>query len=414
MRQKADSEQIRRQNRGLVLETLRREGRLARVELGRATGLSPATITSISADLIEEQIIRLSDEDMQDHVKSGPGRPLIRLEINADAALVLAVKISIDEVDFAVADYKGTILNRSVINLPTFDADPSRFGDQLLEEATAYLRQNDIPRQRIRHIGVAVQGIADMNQGTIVWSPAFRARNISIAAPLAQAFGTSCSIANDANMIAQSMLGRELARFGGTAAVVYVGPGIGMGLIIGGSIYSGDSGSAAEFGHMNHVPEGPICRCGRRGCVEAYAANYGIYRAATGSIEADAPHSAVADHVMAGLERDARAGHQPALKAFQDAGRALGFGIARVTALLSPEKIFFAGPGTRAFSLMEKDLQEGLESGLVADLRRELVLEVIEWNQDRIIGGIVAGALRHLDRDVFSRPGAARFLDAAQ
>ena len=411
---KADSEQIRRQNRGLVLATLRRDGRLARVELGRATGLSPATITSISSDLIEEQIVRASEEDLQQLAKIGPGRPLVRLELNPDAALVLAIKISIDEIDFALSDFSGTVLDRSVVHIATFEAEGERFGQHIAKEAAAYLEKAGIDRKRLRHIGVAVQGFADMNQGTIVWSPAFKARNIPIAAPLFQAFGVTCSFANDANMIAQFLLSGELARFSGTAAVVYVGPGIGMGLIIGGSIYGGSRGSAAEFGHMNHMPHGPLCRCGQQGCIEAYAANYGIHRAATGLESAEAPHTAVPDSAMRRIEDEARAGQPAARKAFRDAGLALGFGVARVVALLSPEKIVFAGPGTRAFPLMEEAIHEGLNEGLVADLRSGLEIEVAAWNRDMIVDGIVSGALRYLDREVFSRPGSAYVLQAAQ
>lgn len=414
LRVKADSEQIRRLNRGLVLETLRRQGRLARVELGRATGLSPATITSISGDLIGEQIVRLAEEDVQEQAKSGPGRPLVRLELNPDAAVVLAVKISIDELDFAVADFAGNVLNRTPVHLPTFEAEALNFGRRIAQEAASYLEKAAIDRRRLRHIGVAVQGFADMNQGSIVWSPAFRARNIPIAGPLVETFGVSCSVGNDANMIAQSLLSTELSRFGGTAAVIYVGPGVGMGLIIGGSIYGGSSGSAAEFGHMNHQPHGPICRCGQHGCIEAYAASYGIYRAATGDENADAPHTAVPDNAMLELENAAKAGEAKAVKAFRGAGLALGFGIARVMALLSPEKVIIAGPGTRALPLMEDAIHEGIEEGLVADLRQGVEIETTVWNWDMIIAGIVSGALRHLDREIFSRAGGAQFVEAAQ
>jgi hypothetical protein len=85
-----------------------------------------------------------------------------------------------------------------------------------------------------------------------------------------------------------------------------------------------------------------------------------------------------------------------------------------VVALLSPEKIFIAGPGTRAFPLMAAALHGGFEEGLIADLRQDLDFEVTPWNRDMIVAGIVSGALRHLDREVFSRPGNAQVLQAAQ
>ena len=119
-----------------------------------------------------------------------------------------------------------------------------------------------------------------------MWSPAFRARNIPVVAPVQSALGISCTIANDANMMAE---GLDPQRQTGTAAVVFMGYGVGMGLIINGSVYHGPTGAAAEFGHMNHLPHGALCRCGRRGCVEAYAADYGILRNASGEPDSRPP-----------------------------------------------------------------------------------------------------------------------------
>ena len=73
------------------------------------------------------------------------------------------------------------------------------------------------------------------------------------------------------------------------AAVVFIGYGVGMGLILNGQVYHGPTGAAAEFGHMNHLPGGPLCRCGRRGCVEAYAADYSILRWASGHADRQLP-----------------------------------------------------------------------------------------------------------------------------
>jgi predicted NBD/HSP70 family sugar kinase len=89
-----------------------------------------------------------------------------------------------------------------------------------------------------------------------------------------KASGIPCSIANNANMIAEALLGMDRNKYSGTTAVVFMGHGIGLGLILNGSVYSGATGRAAEFGHMNHLPDGPLCRCGRHGCLEAFSADW--------------------------------------------------------------------------------------------------------------------------------------------
>ena len=112
MGEKADSDLVRRQNRFLLLAALRLNGPMARVELGRHTGLSPASITSISSQLIADGIL----EEVEDHhdpaVPMRRGRPLTQLDINPKSAHVVAVKISIDGIELALADSRGTVLSR--------------------------------------------------------------------------------------------------------------------------------------------------------------------------------------------------------------------------------------------------------------------------------------------------------------
>jgi predicted NBD/HSP70 family sugar kinase len=405
VRVKADSDQVRRQNRSLVLEALRHEGPQARIELGRLTRLSPATITAITGDLIAERLIRLAPDAEGDEPASR-GRPMVRLELDADAGLVLAIRISIDQILFVVADFAGRIRHRAAVHTATFDLGARAFGARLVKETRKVIRDSGLAVARLRQISIAVQGIADSNRGEIVWSPAFSAQNIPVTAPLEEGFGIDTVVSNDANMIAQGLLGRDPKTYGGTAAIAYLGYGVGMGLIVNGAVYFGPDGQAAEFGHMNHMPGGPLCRCGRRGCLEAYAADYAIYRKAHGGDESAEPsHSAVPEEDMRALEKAAAEGDAAAREAFAQAGRALGFGLARVIALINPRAIALAGPGTRAYPLMQEAMERGLADALVEELRRDIVFHVIGWNQDMITDGIIAGALRHLDRNIFARSG---------
>ena len=113
MREKADSDLVRRQNRLLLMEALRQHGAMARVEMGRHTGLSPASITSISSQLIADGIL---EEDTAPHVPSEGshrrGRPTTQIDFNPKNANVVAVKVSIDGLELALADGRGAILAR--------------------------------------------------------------------------------------------------------------------------------------------------------------------------------------------------------------------------------------------------------------------------------------------------------------
>ena len=95
MGEKADTELVRRQNRFLVLEALRQNGTLARIDLGRHTGLSPATVTSITAQLIAEGVLQELDHQLPPTKPVKRGRPLTQIGLTPKSAYVVAVKISI-------------------------------------------------------------------------------------------------------------------------------------------------------------------------------------------------------------------------------------------------------------------------------------------------------------------------------
>ena len=404
MREKADSDLVRRQNRLLLLEALRQHGSLARVEMGRHTGLSPASITSISSQLIGDGILQeVADAH---HHPEGPqrrGRPLIQLDINPRSANVVAVKVSIDGIELALADGRGAILQRRRSRTSTYDADPRAFGDLIASEINALLAKARIASARVARIGIAVQGVADSTAGTVVWSPAFRTRNIGVSAAVQDRLGIPCNVANDANLIAEGLISTDRERYGGNAAVVFIGYGVGMGLILNGQVYHGPTGAAAEFGHMNHLPGGPLCRCGRRGCVEAYAADYSLLRWASGEAETQPPSfNAIPEEHMLALEEAALRGEPRAVEAYAKAGEALGFGLARIIAILTPSHIVLTGPGTRAMQLIEPNLRRAIEAGVVDELRRNVEIETVPIDTDMIIKGTVDRALRHVDREIFA------------
>jgi predicted NBD/HSP70 family sugar kinase len=400
MQEKADSELVRRQNRRVVLNALRRHGAQARIELGRATGLSPASITSIASQLIVERVIEEQQPDFPLGASTRRGRPVVRLGIRPDAALVLAVNISIDALRLAVADFNGQILHRSSVHLPTYGAKAESYGHDVAEGIAAFLKGTGIRSSSLARIGIAVQGLADDKAGSLVWSPAFSAKNIPLTAPITARLGIGCLIANDANMIAEGFLADDPNTQSGTIATIFTGYGVGMGLIIDGQVYLGATGGACEFGHMNHIPHGAPCRCGRRGCIEAYVADYGIWREANGARDDDAPHEAIDPKLMQALLERAMQGDVKAVQAFEKAGEALGIGIARLIAILNPDRIVIAGPGLNAAHIIEPSLHRGVVAGVIEELRKNVSIEFVPFETDMILRGTIAALLKAVDGDM--------------
>jgi predicted NBD/HSP70 family sugar kinase len=396
MNKKADIDVVRRQNRYLILQALRSHGPRPRVEIGRLTQLSPATVTAITAQLIAEGLVLEKLGDAIAHASRG--RPTVDLQLNPQALHVLALKISIDRFELALSDYSGRRVADKVLALSTFNLEAKAVAAKASQFILAFLADLKIETRDVKILGIAVQGAVDSSTGVLAWSPAFKARNIALAEPIAAHTGIDCVLANDANMIAEGLMAQEHHLYRGTAAVVFLGYGVGLGLVINGTTFHGSNGAAAEFGHMNHEPSGALCRCGRLGCLEAYASDYGILRHAEGlPLNIAPPYGAVDRSVMLALENAARRGDMNALAAFQAAGRALGFGLARLVALLNPDRIVIAGPGSSAFELMETAMNQALEDGVVEALRQNLKIERLPIDTDMILTGTFDKILGELD-----------------
>ncbi|MES0883423.1 ROK family transcriptional regulator [Roseibium sp. SCP14] len=399
MTRKADRDQIRRQNRSIVLQALRRNGPMARIDLGHMTRLSPATVTAITSDLLDQGLI-LSLESEEPKTPQARGRPRTLLKLNPDAVYTVGVRLSVNNIDMSLVNFSGEVTREKRTHFDSASADADSFPKTLTDAIRLFLQEAGIGPSRVREIGVAAQGVVETETGVVAWSPAFAGRKIPVVKPLQSAFGAECYISNDTNMITEALHWSDPSRYSGTFAVIMLDYGVGMGLYLNNQLFSGASGTAAEFGHANHIPGGALCRCGKKGCLEAYLSDYALVRAASHLPENTDPISIEAG--VSGLARLielASSGDANALKAFHEAGRVLGYGLARVIAMIDPKRLVLTGAAMRAFSFMEKGMWEGLEDALVADLRNNFSLDVMPWNEDFIRSGLIAQSMERLDKD---------------
>lgn len=399
MTRKADRDQIRRQNRSIVLQALRRNGPMARIDLGHTTRLSPATVTAITSDLMDQGLI-LNLESEEPKAPLARGRPRTLLKLNPEAVYTIGVRLAVNNIDLSLIDFAGEVVTEQRTRFDTASAGASTFPDTLIEAISLFLREAGVAADQVREIGVAAQGVVETETGVVAWSPAFAGRKIPIVGPLHEAFGADCHISNDTNMITEALHWSDPNRYSGTFAVIMLDYGVGMGLYINNRLFSGASGTAAEFGHANHVPGGALCRCGKKGCLEAYLSDYALVRAASHLPEDTDPVT-----IRAGVDGLARlialagSGDTDACGAFHEAGRVLGYGLARVIAMIDPKRVVLTGAAMRAFSFMEKGMWEGLEDALVADLRNNFSLDVMPWNENFIRSGLIAQSMERLDMD---------------
>jgi len=387
---KNDPDSARLSNHDRILRLLRIHGPMARIDLARLVGLSPATVSAISAELIRQGLVQ---EVAGAEPDRGRGRPKVLIDLVANTACIVAVKISINEVRVALGDFAGGVGETEIIAIDS----RALTADELVR-----IVGDAIADFRARHaegygpclgIGIAVQGLV-RGAETLVWSPALGVRDVNIVRPLVLRFGLPVVMMNDANGIAFAVRNRVGLQNVDNLAVVMLGTGVGMGLILGGRLYDGSTGAAAEFGHSKFQLDGPLCMCGKRGCIESYVADYALHRDARtifGLAASNVQHPSEAE--MQTITALADGGDTRALALFEQAGRVLGYGLGNLIALVSPDLILVTGPGVRAYRHLDQGMRTGLAEAVVDTLLTHTRIEQLPWQEDLAFLGVVGQVL---------------------
>ncbi len=392
---------LRRRNRALVLSAVRRAvGQVSRTAIAAETGLSHSTISAISSDLIAEGILN-ETRDAPPSLRRG--RPQVGLALNPQAAFVLSVVLSLNFLSIAVIDYAGGVVAQEDKRLDTQALSRER----LVRECIAIIRRRlDDPALEARlvaRIVLAVQGTTDSAARVMLWSPITPQSDIPFADLLENEFGIPVVIENDCNMMAVALRWRDPAHYRDDFIAVLLSHGIGMGIVLKGQLFTGTHSSGGEFGHMVHKPDGALCRCGRRGCVEAYAGNYAIWRNARQHDENEAPSADVSDADIRALAEIARERDGPEREAFRKAGEALGFGLGSLFALIDPAPVTMVGVGATAFDLIEPALREAIAKTAGGHHSKSISFDT-EPNEVLLIReGCAMRALIFVDQEIFAQ-----------
>jgi len=197
--------------------------------------------------------------------------------------------------------------------------------------------QNGLELAALSGVGLGVAGLVDAPRGLVYWSPMLTARNVPLRDLLAARLPMPVFIDNDANLVAKAEQlfgeGQGVRDF----IVVTIEEGVGMGIVIDNRIYRGTRGCGAEFGHTKVQLDGALCRCGQRGCLEAYVADYALMREA-GTLNLPAS-SAPLDTLF----QAAKGGDAAARLIFQRASRMFALGLANIINIFDPKLIILSG-----------------------------------------------------------------------
>jgi predicted NBD/HSP70 family sugar kinase len=366
-------ESLRRLNRLRVIRALREEGQISRAEIARRTGLSRSTVSSLVADLQADGLVIERPEPGSAHGAQG-GRPPILLSFDASAGAAVGVDFGHSHVRVAVSDLASTILAERTRTLDT-DHDAQEGLEMAAELVVETLADAGVARETVIGAGMGLPGpiIQGPPAHGTVGSSAILPGWIGMAAAseLRRRLDIPVMVDNDANLGALAEAAFGAGRDAGDLIYLKVSSGIGAGLILNGRLYRGSSGLAGELGHVLVDPDGIVCRCGNRGCLETIAATSAL-------VDCLRPTHGD-DFTVAAMLEAARTGDAACHKAITEAGRALGQVVATLLNVLNPEMLIVGGDLAAAGDLLLDGMRESVARAALPETSRaaELVAGVL-------------------------------------
>ncbi|WP_049572939.1 ROK family transcriptional regulator [Streptomyces sp. SBT349] len=332
------SRDIRTANRYRVLRQAIAESPASRPRLAAATGLSPATVTTLVAELIAHDM--LVDAGFED---SGGGRPRGLFEVNPGGGALIGVDVAETYVHAEVVDLTLRTLARAHEELDPGDREPTRLTRRIgaAVRAAAGRAATGAP---VLGAGISMPGMVDREGGVSVYAANWDWHHVPLLSLLADEIPFPLHLDNPmrACLVAELWFGAASGRE--DAIVANLGTGVGAGFALGGAPHRGASNSAGEWGHTRLVPDGRRCRCGRLGCVESYVGAPGIMRTLA-EISPGSPLLAGDDQTatVARLARACREGDPVADQVLRRTADHLGAALADLVNLLDPEIVILTG-----------------------------------------------------------------------
>jgi len=305
----------------------------------------------------------------------------------------VGLKVSDREMSAVVMDFAGNLLadlHDERRPQPLTPADLAALVADLVNRVCA---RAGLARQEISAVGVGLPGYVESPTGQVFWSSILTERKVPLAQMVAARLHLPVQIDNDANLCAMAELWFGAGRRRSDFAVVTIEHGLGMGLVLNHRLWRGAMGIGMELGHTKVQLDGALCRCGQRGCLEAYVADYALAREATTALNWTYRDGQSMMVLLESLYDHAKAGNQAARSIFRRAGRYLAVGLANVVNLFDPALIILSGARMQFDYLYAADTLAEMQA-LVLNTGRPLPpIEIHAWGELLWAHGAAALAL---------------------
>jgi predicted NBD/HSP70 family sugar kinase len=330
---------LRRMNRSKALQEIYFHGPISRLEICQRTDMSQATVTNVVADLLGEKIVIESGSR-----ESDGGRPIALLTINANYGYIIGVDVGETVIQVSVFDLSFQELNTVFQPLSLAENQPDQVVQHIVSGVEQLLAGSHLRREKVLGVGIGFPGLVDHESGISIFAPNWGWHDVPIAAILENRLGLPMSLDNGAKAmaLAESMFGA--GQNVNNLAVLLVGTGVGAAIIENGVLYRGAMNSAGELGHTILEMDGRLCRCGNKGCLEAYLGAPGVIARYIELAGPDDPGlSGDQKEMLRTIIQSARGGNATAQIVMDDTLNYLSLGIANLINLVNPQKLVLGG-----------------------------------------------------------------------
>ncbi|WNZ13489.1 ROK family transcriptional regulator [Streptomyces sp. 11x1] len=318
---------MRRRNLSRVMHTVNAEGPLSRAAVASHIGLTRAAVSTLVDELIRAGLL----EELGPERPGRVGRPGSALALSGRGPAGIGAEIGVDHLAVCAVDLRGEVRVRAVRHGTNRGRAPEPVIDELTELVRGVVAEAEGEGLWPAGLAVAVPGLVASDARTVVRAPNLDWHDTDLGALLPA--GLPVTVDNEANFggLAELWLGD-----GTPSDFLHVSAEIGIGgaVVVDGRLLRGTRGFAGELGHVPVRPEGPDCACGGRGCLEQYAGEEAVLRAA--GLEPG-------EHRVEFLAERAAAGDKDVHRALRGAGAALGVALTGAVNLLDPRTVVLGG-----------------------------------------------------------------------
>lgn len=370
-----------------IIRKFYREGQLSIQDICLSVKLSAPTVAKAIDELIEQQLV----------IKIGVGgssggrRPVI-YALNPSSRYIFTVDLERSFIRMAIFDFTNKPASKTYQFNEGLDTLPDVF-KFIKEKINEVLKNNKISKKKVIGIGLSLPGLIDIHTGLSYTY----LKDKKPASTLTELTGIKTYVEHDTKLMALGEQSFGLAKGLNNVLCLNMGSGIGLSMILNGTVYRGHSGYSGEFGHIQIDNSGEKCHCGKIGCIETMAAGKSIVSRAILRLSENQA-SVLSDFKKQGFEKittsaiidAARSGDKLSLELIEQAGDALGKGLAVLINLFNPELIILGGELSAASEMLIKPIERNLDIHTIDRIRQDARIEVSELRDDARLMGALA------------------------